>query len=58
MSPSRNQLHDWANRQAVASKVRTVGIYSGALGYGYNEELLKKQGLPVPACWKDLIKPV
>ena len=49
VSPSRNQLHDWANRQAVASKVRTVGIYSGALGYGY---------LPVPACWKDLIKPV
>jgi iron(III) transport system substrate-binding protein len=58
VSPARDQLHDWANRQAVASKVRTVGIYSGALGYGYNEELLKKQGLPVPACWKDLIKPV
>jgi iron(III) transport system substrate-binding protein len=58
VSPSRNQLHDWANRQAVASKVRTVGIYSGALGFGYNEELLKKQNLPVPACWKDLIKPV
>ena len=58
ISPTRNQLHDWANRQAVASKVRTVGIYSGALGYGYNEEMLKKQGLPVPACWKDLLKPV
>ena len=58
VSPVRDQLHEWANRQAVASKVRTVGIYSGALGYGYNEELLKKQGLPVPACWKDLIKPV
>ena len=58
VSPTRSQLHDWANRQAVASKVRTVGIYSGALGYGYNEELLKKQNLPVPACWKDLIKPV
>ena len=51
VSPTRNQLHDWANRQAVASKVRTVGIYSGALGFGYNEELLKKQNLPVPACW-------
>jgi iron(III) transport system substrate-binding protein len=58
VSETRTQLHDWANRQAVASKVRTVGIYSGALGYGYNEELLKKQNLPVPACWKDLIKPV
>jgi iron(III) transport system substrate-binding protein len=58
VSPLRGQLHEWANRQAVASKVRTVGIYSGALGYGYNHELLKKQGLPVPACWKDLLKPV
>ena len=57
VSPQRGQLHDWANRQAVASKVRTVGIYSGALGYGYNGELLKKQNLPVPACWKDLLKP-
>jgi iron(III) transport system substrate-binding protein len=57
VSPVRSQLHDWATRQALASKVRTVGIYSGALGYGYNEELLKKQNLPVPACWKDLIKP-
>ena len=54
----RTQLHDWANSQAVASKVRTVGIYSGALGYGFNTELLKKQGLPEPKCWKDLIKPV
>jgi len=58
VSPLRNDLYEWANRQAVASKVRTVGIYSGALGFGYNEELLKSQKLPVPACWKDLIKPV
>jgi len=57
-SPARTQLQDWANSQAVASKVRTVGIYSGALGYGFNTELLKKQGLPEPKCWKDLIKPV
>ncbi len=47
-SPRRTELHDWANSQAVASKVRTVGIYSGALGYGYNTDLLKKQGLPEP----------
>jgi hypothetical protein len=53
-----HQLHDWANSQAVASKVRTVGIYSGALGYSYNTDLLKKQGLPEPKCWADLIKPV
>ncbi|MSQ75372.1 MAG: ABC transporter substrate-binding protein [Rhodoferax sp.] len=57
VSQARDQLFDWANRQAAASKDRTVGIYSGALGYGYNEELLKKQGLSAPSCWKDLIKP-
>lgn len=56
-SPMRGQLHEWANRQAVAAKVRTVGIYSGALGYGFNTELLKKQGLPEPKCWKDLLNP-
>jgi iron(III) transport system substrate-binding protein len=56
-SPMRTQLQEWANRQAVASKVRTVGIYSGALGYGYNTELLKKQNLPEPKCWKDLLNP-
>jgi hypothetical protein len=58
VSPRRDQLLDGANRQAVASMERTVGIYSGALGYGHKEDLLKMQGLPVPACWKDLIKPV
>jgi hypothetical protein len=58
VSPRRDQLLDGANRQAVASMERTVGIYSGALGYGHKEDLLKMQGLPVPAFWKDLIKPV
>ena len=56
-SSMRGQLHEWANRQAVAAKVRTVGIYSGALGYGFNTELLKKQNLPEPKCWKDLLNP-
>jgi iron(III) transport system substrate-binding protein len=36
---------------------RTIGIYSGALGYGYNTELLAANNLPEPACWKDLLKP-
>ena len=36
---------------------RTVGIYSGALGFGYNKELLAQKGLPEPKCWADLIKP-
>ena len=33
----------------------TVGIYLGALGFGYNRELLAKKGMPVPKCWNDLL---
>ena len=36
---------------------RTVGVYSGALGFGYNKDLLAKNDLPEPKCWADLIKP-
>ncbi len=56
-SPMLDQLHDWARRQAEQSNYRTVGVYAGALGFGYNTELLAKKKLPAPACWKDLLKP-
>lgn len=58
ISPLRKELHPWALSQAASGKDATIGIYSGALGYGYNEEVLKANNLPVPACWKDLLKPV
>ena len=48
---------DWAIKQAEASGNKTVGVYSGALGFGYNKDLLEKNGLPEPKCWADLIKP-
>ena len=57
VTPMRGELNDWAIRQATAANDKTIGIYSGALGYGYNEEILKANNLPVPACWKDLLKP-
>jgi len=57
VSPMRSELNDWAIRQAKSANDKTIGIYSGALGYGYNTELLAKAGLPEPQCWKDLIKP-
>lgn len=57
VSPMREELHDWAIRQADAAGDKTIGIYSGALGYGYNENLLADNDLPVPECWKDLTKP-
>lgn len=56
-SPSLPQLHGWAQQQAAQSKYRTVGIYSGPLGFGYNPELLAKKKLPVPRSWADLLKP-
>ena len=57
-SPTLSQLHPWAQQQAQQSKYRTVGIYSGPLGFGYNPELLAKKKLPVPRTWADLTKPI
>ena len=56
-SPMLPELHDWAINQHEAADGRTVGIYAGALGFGYNTELLAEKGLEPPACWADLIKP-
>jgi iron(III) transport system substrate-binding protein len=56
-SPMLAQLQPWAQRQAEQSKYRTVGMYLGALGMGYNTELLAKRKLAPPACWRDLAKP-
>ena len=57
-SPQLSQLQPWAVRQAEQSKYRTVGVYSGALGIGYNAELLAKKKLPPPKCWADLANPI
>ena len=57
-SPMLAALYDWAVRQAEQSKFRTVGIYTGALGIGYNSELLAKKNLPPPKCWADLANPI
>ncbi|MEE9426802.1 MAG: ABC transporter substrate-binding protein [Paracoccaceae bacterium] len=57
VSPMRGELNDWAISQATSANDKTIGIYSGALGYGYNTELLAAAGLPEPQCWKDLLKP-
>jgi iron(III) transport system substrate-binding protein len=51
------EVRDWAVSQAEASGHKTVGIYAGALGIGYNKELLEQRGLPAPKCWKDLADP-
>ena len=51
ISPMRDQLHPWAISQAESAGNRTIGIYSGALGYGYNTDLLAANNLPEPSCW-------
>jgi iron(III) transport system substrate-binding protein len=56
-SPMLKDLYDWAVRQAELSKFRTVGIYSGALGYSFNTRTLAQKGLPEPKCWRDLANP-
>lgn len=51
------QLHAWAQQQAQQSGFKTVGIYSGPLGFGYNTELVAKKKIGIPKTWADLLKP-
>jgi iron(III) transport system substrate-binding protein len=56
-SPNVTQLHPWAVHQWEQAKHRTIGVYAGALGYGFNTEQLKKKGGAEPKCWADLLDP-
>ena len=56
-SPQLGVLYPWAQKQASDSKYRTVGVYLGPLGFGYNTELLAKKKLAPPKSWADLLKP-
>jgi iron(III) transport system substrate-binding protein len=52
-----NDLHAWAVRQYAASENQVGGFYTSAIGFGYNEEVLRKKKLQPPRCWADLIDP-
>ena len=54
-SPGNAELRDWALRQWEQSKHRAVGVYAGALGFGFNTKLLAAKGLAEPKCWADLL---
>lgn len=56
-SPSLPLLYDWAQKQAAQSGYKTVGTYSGPLGFSYNTEGMAKKKLTPPACWADLLDP-
>jgi len=57
VSPNLAQLHEWARAQHRHSGGRTVGVYMGALGFGYNTEALEKRKAKAPQCWSDLLRP-
>ncbi|MEN5015901.1 ABC transporter substrate-binding protein [Erwinia sp. Eh17-17] len=56
-SPLLDQQQDWARKQAESAQFRTVGVYAGALGWGYNTKLVEQKKLKAPACWADLLDP-
>ena len=52
-----NDLHGWAVRQYAMSGNRVGGFYTSAIGFGWNEDVLKRKKLPAPRCWADLVDP-
>jgi len=56
-SPMLDELLPWATKQAESADYKTVGVYSGGLGWGYNTEILAEKGVEPPKCWSDLIDP-
>lgn len=56
-SPLLADLNEWAVKQAESADFKTVGVYAGALGWGYNTEIFKAKGLKEPLCWADLVDP-
>lgn len=45
-----NDLHGWAVRQYAMSGNMVGGFYTSAIGFGWNEDVLKKKGLLPPKC--------
>ena len=52
-----NDLHSWAVRQYAMSGNMVGGFYTSAIGFGWNEDVLRKKKLPAPKCWADLTDP-
>ena len=57
-SPLLAELHPWAQQAARDSGYTLTPINLGAVGFGYNSDLLAKKRMPEPKCWTDLAKPV
>lgn len=50
-------LLPWARNFHSLSGGQSIGVYAGALGFAYNQDLLAARGLPAPTCWNDLTNP-
>ena len=56
-SPLFDDLQPWARAQAERASFRTVGLYSGVLGFAYRPDQLKRINAEPPKCWRDLVSP-
>jgi len=56
-SPRLAELQPWAQAGARDSGYTLTPINLGAVGFGYNSDLLAKKGMPEPKCWADLTNP-
>ena len=56
-SPNNAQLQPWALTQWRQSNQRAIGVYAGAVGFGFNTELLARKNIAQPSCWADLLDP-
>jgi iron(III) transport system substrate-binding protein len=52
-----NDLHPWSIKQYELSGYQVGGFYTAAIGFGWNADLMKKENIPEPKCWADLLKP-
>ena len=52
-----NDLHGWVVRQYAMSENHVGGLYTSAIGFGWNEDVLRNKKLPAPKCWADLNDP-
>jgi iron(III) transport system substrate-binding protein len=61
LEPYRSYNEDdvlpWAQNFYLMSGGMSAGVYAGALGFSYNSEVLSKNGVSAPSCWKDLTDP-
>ncbi len=57
-SPRIPVLGERFRNPATSKQNHSTGIYAGVLGFSVNTDLLKKNGLPMPACWSDIVKPI